>query len=139
MTPTETVMLARFVKAICPQQKIDAYTPDAWYEVIGHLDLGECREAAAAVARRKPFVSPSEIIAEIAESKSDFTPHSAACRATDHRDCHVSWCGCICHPATIRALGSPGYGGDPRQLGAEFDNPDSPWGEIEMGRGEQDT
>lgn len=131
MTPTETVMLVRFVKALCPQQAIDTYTPDAWHEVIGHLELAECREAAAAVARRKPFVSPSEIIREIADVRSVSEPHSTACRGSDHGDCRVSWCGCACHPANIRGITSE-RGGDPRQLGSGFDNPDSPWGEIEM-------
>lgn len=65
MTPAEAVVLTRYVKALCPQQKIDTYTPDAWHDLLGDLPLGEARAAAAAVARRQPFVSPSEIITEI--------------------------------------------------------------------------
>ncbi len=133
MTPTEMVMLTRFVKACCPQQKIDDYTPDAWFDLLGHLGLTECREAAGAVARRQPFVAPSEIIREIAAAESVNKRHSVACRGEDHRDCRVSWCGCVCHPDTIREFGSSGRDGDPRQLGAGFDNPDSPWGQIDMG------
>jgi hypothetical protein len=120
--PTDSVILARFVKALCPQQAIDSYTPDAWYEVIGHLGLAECRQAAAAVARRKPFVSPSEIIREIADSRSGPEPHSVACRRKDCGECRVSWCGCPCHPAVIRALtpvrGPVRRGGVPRRITA---------------------
>jgi hypothetical protein len=97
MTPTETVMLARFVKALCPQQQIDSYTPDAWHEVLGHLELGDCRLAAAACARRKPFVAPAEIIAELADREAEGKPHSSACRDSVHRDCVWSWCSCTCH------------------------------------------
>jgi hypothetical protein len=65
MTPEETVLLTRYVKACCPQQAIDRYTPDAWHDLLGEFDAAECRAAAAAVARRQPFVAPSEIIAEV--------------------------------------------------------------------------
>lgn len=65
MNPAEAVVLTRYVKALCPQQKIDKYTPDAWHDLLGHLPLDEARTAAATVAARQPFVSPSEIIGEI--------------------------------------------------------------------------
>lgn len=64
MTDEETVMLARYVRALCPQQKFDEYTADAWHDVLGDLPLNDARAAAAAVARRQPFVSPAEIRAE---------------------------------------------------------------------------
>lgn len=65
MSPDETVMLARYVRALCPQQKFDEFTPDAWHDVLGHCPLGDAREAAARIARNQPFVAPSEILAEI--------------------------------------------------------------------------
>ncbi|MFG3660278.1 hypothetical protein [Streptomyces sp. NPDC047706] len=65
MTPDETVVLARYVRALCPQQKFDEYTPDAWHDVLSDFALADARAAAAAVARRQPFVSPAEIIDEI--------------------------------------------------------------------------
>lgn len=71
MTPDETVVLARYVRALCPQQKFDEYTPDAWHDVIGEYSLASARSAAAAVARRQPFVSPAEIIDEITAQRSD--------------------------------------------------------------------
>ena len=112
MTPTETVMLCRLVKALCPQQAIDSYTPDAWYEVLGHLDLAECKQAVVTAARRTAFIAPAEIIAEIAESRSSELPHSEACRAGGCRDCRFgagqqAWCMCVCHPRAVKALAAP--------------------------------
>lgn len=71
MNPNETVMLARYVKALCPQQKFDEYTPDAWHDVLADFRLEDARTAAAAVARKQPFVSPSEIIDEIRKQRDD--------------------------------------------------------------------
>jgi hypothetical protein len=136
MTHEETVQLARYVKACCPQQQIDDYTPNAWYDLLGHLELAECREAAASVARRKPFVAPSEIIREVADARSFNEPHSNACRSNDHGDCRSSWCGCACHPENVRGI-TTARGGDPLQLGRGFDKPDSPWGDIDMGGGRE--
>jgi len=65
VTPQETLMITRYVKACCPQQHIDRYTPDAWHDLLGDLDAADCRQAVAAVARRQAFVAPAEIIAEV--------------------------------------------------------------------------
>lgn len=71
MTPDETVVLARYVRALCPGQKFDEYTPDAWHDVLADFALADARAAAAAVARKQPFVSPAEIIAEIRKQRDD--------------------------------------------------------------------
>lgn len=63
-------MLCRYIRALCPQQKFDEYTPDAWADVLSGYQLDDARRAAAAVARRQPFVSPSEIIAEIRRTRA---------------------------------------------------------------------
>ena len=34
MTPSETVLFIRYVRACCPQQAIDEYTADAWHDVL---------------------------------------------------------------------------------------------------------
>jgi hypothetical protein len=65
MTHEETVVITRYVKALCPQQAIDRYTPIAWHDLLGEFTETECHAAIAAVARRQPFVAPSEIIAEV--------------------------------------------------------------------------
>ena len=51
MTPEEVVVLARYVRALCPQQKFDEYTPDAWHDLLGDLSLADCRQAAETLAR----------------------------------------------------------------------------------------
>jgi hypothetical protein len=71
VTPAETVALARYVRALCPQQKFDEYTPDAWHDVLGAYQLDDARAAAAAVAGRQPFVAPAEIITEIRRRRGD--------------------------------------------------------------------
>lgn len=65
MTPKETVLLARYVKACCPQQKFDEYTADAWFDVLGELPLSDCKAAVTALAREQPFIGPSEIWGEV--------------------------------------------------------------------------
>lgn len=57
-------MFTRYLRAIFPHQKIDEYTADAWHDVIRDLTLKDATDAAVAVAKRQPFISPSEIIAE---------------------------------------------------------------------------
>jgi hypothetical protein len=71
VTPSETVVLTRYVKACCPQQAIDEYTPDAWHDLLGDLSAADCRQAVAAVARRQPFVAPAEIRAEVRRIRND--------------------------------------------------------------------
>jgi hypothetical protein len=65
MRPQETLILTRYVRACCPQQAMDRYTPDAWHELLGDLSLEDCKQAVTAVARRQPFVAPAEIRAEV--------------------------------------------------------------------------
>lgn len=71
MTPDETVVLARYVKALCPQQKFDEFTPDAWHDVLSNYDLADARAASATVARAQPFVAPSEIVTEIVRARAE--------------------------------------------------------------------
>lgn len=71
MTPSETVLLTRYVKACCPQQQIDDYTPDAWFDILSDLELDDCRAAVVAIKRRSVFVDPSEIRAEVRRIRND--------------------------------------------------------------------
>lgn len=112
MRHTETVRLTRTVKALCPHQAIDEYTPDAWHVILGHLNLADCMEAVAAVNGRQPFIAPADIIREIAAHRGRNHPHSQACRAGDCKLCLFgsgdgSWCMCVCHPRAVKALTGP--------------------------------
>ncbi|MFD0052998.1 hypothetical protein ACFVHR_04640 [Streptomyces sp. NPDC127168] len=73
MNSQEAAALCRYVRALCPQQKFDEYTPDAWADILGDYQLTDAREAAAAVARRQPFVAPAEIAAEIGRIRGSRT------------------------------------------------------------------
>lgn len=71
MTPDECVILARYVRALCPQQKFDEYTPDAWHDVLRDYDLNEATQAAATVARKQAFVAPGEIATEVRKTRRE--------------------------------------------------------------------
>lgn len=71
MNELEAVALARYVRAICPQQKFDEYTADVWYDLLGDYDLDACKQAAVALGRKQPFIAPSEIIAEVSRSRTE--------------------------------------------------------------------
>jgi hypothetical protein len=57
--------LCRFTAACCPSQKIDEYTPDAWGLLLEDVRFDDAKEAVVKVARKQPWVSPAEIIAEV--------------------------------------------------------------------------
>lgn len=71
MTPTETVALLRIVKAICPAQKFDEFTPDVWAELLADLRLDDCRVAVKALGNRQVFIAPAEIRHEVRRIRAD--------------------------------------------------------------------
>ncbi|WP_370665365.1 hypothetical protein [Streptomyces sp. IBSBF 2507] len=73
MNSQEAAALCRYVRALCPQQKFDEYTPDAWHDILGDYQLADARQAAAQVARRQPFVAPAEIADEISKIRGSRT------------------------------------------------------------------
>jgi hypothetical protein len=93
MTPRETVLLTRYVKACCPQQAIDEYTPDAWFDLLGDLNLIDCRRAVAEVGKRQPFVAPAEIRAEVRRLREALIPDRSQLPSpgADLADHPVAW------------------------------------------------
>jgi hypothetical protein len=66
MTPEETVVLARYVRAMYPHIKLDEFTPDAWHDVLARYDLNDARSAVVKHVRSgNAFISAGEITAEI--------------------------------------------------------------------------
>lgn len=65
MTPSETVALTRYVAACCPQQQIDDFTPDAWYDLLSDLEMADCLTAVQEVCKRQAFIAPAEIRTEV--------------------------------------------------------------------------
>lgn len=71
MNREQTVILTRIVKSACPQQSIDKFTPNAWYDLLDDLDFDDCREAVSAVGKRQAFIAPAEIRAEVRRIRED--------------------------------------------------------------------
>lgn len=65
MKDTETVVLTRYVKACCPQQQFDRYTPDAWHKILGDLPFADCEAAVTELAKQQPFIAPCDIRGEV--------------------------------------------------------------------------
>ncbi len=65
MKPTEAVTLCRYVKAACPQQTIDEYTPQAWTDLLGDLRLTDAMEAARNLGQRQHFIDPADLRTEV--------------------------------------------------------------------------
>jgi hypothetical protein len=118
MTPEEVVMLAAYVHALCPAQKIDQYTPDAWCDVFAEVpqySLADCREGAARVAARQPFVAPAEILGEVRKIREarldDFqyepTPGETGKESIARRRAQVAACANGERPAVIAITGRP--------------------------------
>ncbi|PSJ29574.1 hypothetical protein B7P34_06815 [Streptosporangium nondiastaticum] len=76
MTPEETVALTRYVRAICPGQRFDEYTPDAWHDVLAPYNLADARAAVIAlVDSGKAFVAVGEITAKVRELRAGRSRH----------------------------------------------------------------
>lgn len=139
MTKPEVGKLLAYVAGACPSQKMNDLTGDAWHDILGHLDYEDARAAVRVVGARQPFISPSEIIAEIAARRSPEQPHSQACRGHDHRNCLMTWCMCVCHPSAVQKLaGPPPYGTEEhKQLPAGPERFKA--GQLSIGRPVDDT
>ena len=75
MNHAEAVILCRYVRAVCPQQAIDEFTPDAWADLLGRIRMADARDAVRAIASRQPFVAPAEIITEVRKIRNDRIRH----------------------------------------------------------------
>ena len=71
MNNQEAVVLTRLVAAACPQQAIDEYTPDAWFDLLSDLSFEDCRAAVVTVGRSQAFIAPSEIRAEVRRIRNE--------------------------------------------------------------------
>lgn len=71
MIHQEAAVLCRYVRALCPQQKFDEYTPDAWHDVLAPWDLNDCRTAASNLSGKQVFIAPAEIIAEVKRIRAE--------------------------------------------------------------------
>ncbi|MFE6645698.1 hypothetical protein ACFVJS_03985 [Nocardioides sp. NPDC057772] len=70
MNHTEAVTVCRVVAAMCPSQKFDEHTPDAWALVLDDVRLADAQEAVVTLGKRQTFISPAEIRAEVARIRN---------------------------------------------------------------------
>lgn len=71
MNATDAVRLCRLVRALCPSQQMDTYTPDAWSALLGGYDYADAKQAVLEICAlplepgRSRYVEPGHIIATI--------------------------------------------------------------------------
>lgn len=65
MNRDEALALCRYVKACCPQQAIDEYTPDAWADRLADYPYADAKQAARTLTAKQPFVTIAELLAVI--------------------------------------------------------------------------
>lgn len=65
MNSTETTQFVRYIAALFPATKVDAFTADAWHDVLHRYDLDDARNAALAVSQRQAFCALADVVAEL--------------------------------------------------------------------------
>lgn len=70
MNANEALLLCRYVRACCPQQAIDEYTPTAWADLLDDIRLDDAKVAVRTLASKQPFIAPAEIRAEVRRIRS---------------------------------------------------------------------
>lgn len=70
MKPTEVVVLVRAVAAMCPAQKLDEYTADAWHPLFEDIRLDDARAALVNLGKRQAFIAPCDIRGEVKRIRS---------------------------------------------------------------------
>jgi hypothetical protein len=66
----EAIALCRYVKACCPQQAIDEYTPDAWADHLADVPYADAKEACRQITARQPFVTIAEVLGIVKSIRS---------------------------------------------------------------------
>lgn len=65
MKPTEVVAVVRLISAMCPAQKIDEYTSDAWMPLLEDVRFEDAQAALKNLGRELRFIAPSDICREV--------------------------------------------------------------------------
>jgi hypothetical protein len=71
MNRSEAVQLCRLVKACCPSQQLDPFTPDAWMLILGGHPYPDAKDAVAELASmplepgKSRYIEPGHIIGGI--------------------------------------------------------------------------
>lgn len=70
MNDQEVGALIRIVKALCPAQKFDEFTPDAWLLVLDDIPLPDAVAALKPIARTNRFIAPTDIVDELRRQRA---------------------------------------------------------------------
>lgn len=65
MEPNELELITRGIKALCPAQKWDEYTPDVWLQVLRKVKYAEAAAAVERLGARQPWIGPSDISKDV--------------------------------------------------------------------------
>ena len=65
MNQQEALTLCRLAKAMCPQQAVDEFTPDAWHMLLDDLRFDDAKAALVVHCKVHAFVAPAEIRAAV--------------------------------------------------------------------------
>lgn len=73
MNHTETLKLCRYIQALCPAQKIDQYTPDAWNDILNNITYDEAKTAIHTIAttddKRQLIIDPRMIYNQVKKQR----------------------------------------------------------------------
>lgn len=76
MNRSEALALLRMVKAVCPSQQIDQYTPDAWHMALDDITPADALAAVRKLSRRElepgqsNYIEPGHIRGEVRKIRS---------------------------------------------------------------------
>lgn len=71
MTRDDVITLGRKAAAICPAQKFNAETPDAWEALLGHLNFDDAVAALYELGQTQRFIAPADIIATVRRQRAE--------------------------------------------------------------------
>jgi hypothetical protein len=67
----EIAALLRMVKALCPAQRFDEFTPDAWLLVLDEVSFADARDALKPLALAQPFIAPTDIAKHVRRVRNE--------------------------------------------------------------------
>lgn len=112
MKPADVVKLCRLVKACCPSQQFDEYTPDAWAIILADVDHADAQQAVKDLVKlplepgKARYVEPGHIIGTVQRIRArrlEITPMPSPPAGLDPAD-YADW-----HARTREAIASGTY------------------------------
>lgn len=70
MNEMEIAQVLGFVRALCPAQKLDEFTPDAWELVLDGIDFDDAKAALKTLGQQLRFIAPADIAGEVRRARA---------------------------------------------------------------------